>query len=73
MTCRACRYEFCWECLADWRTARSGHVGHRPDCFFRKRAAPPPTAMVGSTIVEAQRNRERAAQIRARIDGLLEP
>ncbi|KAH7265966.1 hypothetical protein B0J15DRAFT_523487 [Fusarium solani] len=73
MTCRACRYEFCWECLADWRTARSSHVGHRPDCFFRKRAAPPPTAMVGSTIVEAQRNRERAAQIRARIDGLLEP
>lgn len=70
MTCRACRYEFCWECLADWGIASSGHAGHRPDCFFRKRMAPPPTAMVGSTIVEAERNRDRAAQMRARIDGL---
>lgn len=77
MTCRACRYEFCWECLADWRTARSGPGGHRSDCFFRKRAVPPPTAMLGSTIVEAERSREihreRVAQMRARIDGLLEP
>lgn len=72
MTCRGCRFEFCWECLADWRIAGSGRRGHRPDCFFRMRAAPPPTVMLGSTIVEAQRNRERAAQFRAQFDGLLE-
>ncbi|KAK4187210.1 hypothetical protein QBC35DRAFT_499327 [Podospora australis] len=54
MTCRACRREFCWECLADWEVIRShGRRGHNEGCYFRRDGALPPTTLIGNTIDQA--------------------
>ncbi|KAI1324733.1 hypothetical protein F5Y16DRAFT_380233 [Xylariaceae sp. FL0255] len=35
MTCRQCHYEFCWLCLADWKSIiRGGNDQHAPSCKY---------------------------------------
>jgi hypothetical protein len=57
MTCRECRFEFCWECLADWkRICRGGTYNrkeHREGCYFRGATARMPTHVMGDTIEAA--------------------
>ena len=66
MTCRSCSFEFCWECLADWkrvvrrrfRVAGSEEYdrdGHNPGCYFRSADAPEPTMLYGDDLEEALR------------------
>jgi hypothetical protein len=58
MTCSRCRFEFCWECLADWREIfvpgeGGGFLkadGHREGCFFRAEEAPLPTQIMGQDL-----------------------
>lgn len=58
MTCSRCRFEFCWECLADWRGIfvpgeGAGFLradGHREGCFFRGEEAPLPTQIMGQDL-----------------------
>lgn len=67
MTCSRCQYEFCWECLADWRgifvPGEDGGFlrasGHREGCFFRDQAAPLPTQVNGADLAAALRRLER--------------
>jgi hypothetical protein len=60
MTCRECNFEFCWECLADWKDIYKGAgrydwAGHNVGCYFRARSVPQPTTIMGNTIHEAVR------------------
>ncbi|KAK8028617.1 hypothetical protein PG991_005673 [Apiospora marii] len=64
MTCSRCQFEFCWECLADWREiqvvvpAEGGQgnevefrpEGHREGCYFRGEGALLPTQVMGNTL-----------------------
>ncbi|ETS73616.1 hypothetical protein PFICI_14562 [Pestalotiopsis fici W106-1] len=67
MTCSRCHYEFCWECLADWRGIfvpgeEGGFLradGHREGCFFRDQSAPLPTQVVGADLAAALRRLEQ--------------
>ena len=35
MTCRMCRHEFCWRCLADYRSIlTNSNAMHRPTCMY---------------------------------------
>jgi hypothetical protein len=37
MTCRHCKHEFCWECLADWKqTLKGGNHYHQRLCKYYK-------------------------------------
>ncbi|KAK0724287.1 hypothetical protein B0H67DRAFT_567578 [Lasiosphaeris hirsuta] len=61
MTCTRCRYEFCWECLADWRLIAPGNstynVGaHKAECPFRTNGLAP-TQISGTNLQEALRRR----------------
>lgn len=63
MTCQVCRFEFCWECLADWSQISKVHPAtnerryyrdaHNPGCFFRETRAPQATMIGGNTVAEA--------------------
>jgi hypothetical protein len=57
MTCRECRAEFCWECLADWKEIHRGgryeRSKHKEGCFFRDEDAPRPTQITGDTVGDA--------------------
>lgn len=63
MTCQVCRYEFCWECLADWATIanfepvtnrrRYRRDAHNPGCYFRSERAPEATMLLGNTVEDA--------------------
>ncbi|KAM7198876.1 hypothetical protein V8F20_005943 [Naviculisporaceae sp. PSN 640] len=66
MTCSSCRFEFCWECMADWKliqgldpeTGRmSGYnrLAHAPDCYFRSETAAHPIQLGGDTLEDALR------------------
>jgi hypothetical protein len=35
MTCRECRHEFCWECLASWSKVKVSKSMHNDGCYFR--------------------------------------
>ncbi|KAK7956663.1 uncharacterized protein PG986_005885 [Apiospora aurea] len=75
MTCSRCRFEFCWECLADWSgilvrvPAEDGQgnemqfrpEGHREDCYFRGEGALLPTQIMGNTLERGLRQLQRAA------------
>ncbi|KAK8090629.1 hypothetical protein PG994_000134 [Apiospora phragmitis] len=64
MTCSRCRFEFCWECLADWSgilitvPSEGGQgtelqfrpEGHREGCYFRGENALWPTQIMGNTL-----------------------
>jgi len=56
MTCRSCRHEFCWECLASWSDITRGGQYHRDahgqGCFFRTQALQP-TEMFGNNAQQA--------------------
>ncbi|KAL5614833.1 hypothetical protein BROUX41_004918 [Berkeleyomyces rouxiae] len=52
MTCSACRYEFCWDCLCDWSAAGWDLQRHTVQCRFRQ-AGINPTEAVGGLDVEA--------------------
>ncbi|KAK7998213.1 capsule polysaccharide synthase Cps1 [Apiospora arundinis] len=65
MTCSRCRFEFCWECLADWsgilvtvqvedgrNELRFQPEGHREGCYFRGEDALLPTQVMGNTLEE---------------------
>ena len=66
MTCQACKFEFCWECLADWKkilknraitgARRYDRKGHNVGCYFRDDGVPEPTMVVGNDIEEATRH-----------------
>lgn len=63
MRCQVCRFEFCWECLADWsrivrvhpvtRVRRYSRAGHNPGCFFKRERAPEARMLMGNTVAEA--------------------
>ncbi|KAK0708271.1 hypothetical protein B0H67DRAFT_648357 [Lasiosphaeris hirsuta] len=63
MRCQVCRFEFCWECLADWtrivrvhpvtRVRRYSRAGHNPGCFFKAERAPEARMLMGNTVAEA--------------------
>mmetsp|Transcript_37312 Transcript_37312/g.97039 ORF Transcript_37312/g.97039 Transcript_37312/m.97039 type:complete len:164 (+) Transcript_37312:516-1007(+) len=38
MTCPQCRYEWCWECVTDWRVGRHGFYGNCRDPGNRRGA-----------------------------------
>jgi hypothetical protein len=60
MTCQVCRFEFCWECLADWtiianvdpvtNRRRYRRDAHNPGCYFRGENAPEATMVMGNTV-----------------------
>ena len=62
MTCSKCRFEFCWECLADWRNIqfkvgrgpgaemRHRSSAHREGCYFRRAGSKLPTQVMGRTL-----------------------
>ena len=60
MTCQVCRFEFCWECLADWTAIATvnpnTHVrsyrraAHNPGCYFRRENAPDARMVMGDTV-----------------------
>lgn len=62
MTCSKCRFEFCWECLADWRNIqfkvgrgpgaelRHRSSAHREGCYFRRAGSKLPTQVLGRTL-----------------------
>lgn len=66
MTCTRCHFEFCWECLADWRSIfvadeDGGFLradGHREGCFFRGEGAPLPTQIMGQDLETGLRRLE---------------
>ncbi|KAK0617299.1 hypothetical protein B0T14DRAFT_568818 [Immersiella caudata] len=63
MTCQVCRFEFCWECLADWAAIanvdpittrrRYRRDAHNQGCYFREANAPEATMVAGNTVVDA--------------------
>ena len=62
MTCTTCAFEFCWECLADWRKISRGLVlgrrmynrrGHNEGCYFRGSDAVEPTMLMGNRLEDA--------------------
>jgi hypothetical protein len=63
MTCQVCRFEFCWECLADWAAIanfdpvtnrrRYRRDAHNQGCYFRETNAPEATMVAGNTVVDA--------------------
>jgi hypothetical protein len=69
MTCSRCRFEFCWECLTDWRRIfvpgdEGGFLrasGHREGCFFRGEGAPLPTQVMGQDLATGLRRLEGGA------------
>ncbi|ORY59720.1 uncharacterized protein BCR38DRAFT_412715 [Pseudomassariella vexata] len=67
MTCSQCRFEFCWECLADWTAifnAATGEIrsdAHREGCYFRGAGAVLPTQVMGSTLARGLRRLEQQA------------
>ena len=63
MTCRSCRYEFCWECGADWfEILRIGRDAHRPECAFRRGDAPHPGRVMGNNLEDAWEQHRRFTQ-----------
>lgn len=70
MTCSRCQFEFCWECLADWRGIfvpgeEGGFLradGHREGCFFRDQSAPLPTQLVGTDLAAGLRRLEQQGE-----------
>lgn len=64
MTCSRCRYEFCWECLADWRgivDQQRGVLlreGHARDCYFAREGARLPTQVMGAELAVGLRRAE---------------
>ncbi|KAK8868845.1 hypothetical protein PGQ11_007423 [Apiospora arundinis] len=75
MTCSRCRFEFCWECLADWsgilvtvqvedgrNELRFQPEGHREGCYFRGEDALLPTQVMGNTLEGGLRQLEEAGQ-----------
>jgi hypothetical protein len=58
MTCTKCRFQFCWECLADWSKIQNRREGHNAGCFFRGEGAPSAIAVAGNTLEEARRSLE---------------
>lgn len=62
MTCSKCRFEFCWECLADWKNIqfkvgrgpgaemRHRSSAHREGCYFRRAGSKLPTQVLGRTL-----------------------
>jgi hypothetical protein len=56
MTCRSCRFEFCWECLGDWGKIKVDRNAHKENCFFRDPSAPSAMAVLGNTVEEARRS-----------------
>ncbi|KAM0818211.1 putative RING-type domain-containing protein [Seiridium cardinale] len=69
MTCSRCHFEFCWECMADWRgifvPGEDGGFlradGHREGCFFRGEEAPLPTQLMGQDLETGLRRLEQRA------------
>ncbi|KAH8681778.1 hypothetical protein BX600DRAFT_447295 [Xylariales sp. PMI_506] len=68
MTCSRCRFEFCWECLADWKgilEPGDGNIGnlraegHYEGCFFRRPGAPLPTTVTGCDLETGLRRLEQ--------------
>ncbi|KAF4978864.1 hypothetical protein FZEAL_4824 [Fusarium zealandicum] len=63
MTCSSCHFEFCWECLADWRRI-APHPGvhndnaHRNGCGFRTNELTP-TQISGTSLQGAMRQLRR--------------
>jgi hypothetical protein len=57
-----CRFEFCWECLADWNAITKGGKlndnAHGLDCPFRTNGIPP-TQISGENLEEAIRREIR--------------
>ncbi|KAK3354056.1 hypothetical protein B0T25DRAFT_591326 [Lasiosphaeria hispida] len=57
MTCSRCRYEFCWECLADWKLIAPENTtykveAHKRECPFRTNGVAP-TQISGPNLQEA--------------------
>lgn len=61
MTCDICRFEFCWECLADWsliwsinQRGRGSYspTAHNEGCYFRNPNVPPPSAVNDGDVAE---------------------
>jgi len=63
MTCRRCGWEFCWECLANWkeivsvnpttRARKYRRDKHAVGCYFRSASAPEATMLAGHTVQQA--------------------
>lgn len=49
MTCRFCNHEFCWECLADWKSVQKSSQAHSVECYFRNSAVHP-TGIAGNNL-----------------------
>ncbi|KAE9579764.1 hypothetical protein CGMCC3_g4082 [Colletotrichum fructicola] len=65
MTCKSCKMEFCWVCLADWKNIRrfvDGRMtynvsGHNSECYFRRTHVQPHLA-IGNDVGDAIRDAE---------------
>ncbi|OCL13123.1 hypothetical protein AOQ84DRAFT_126384 [Glonium stellatum] len=56
MTCRSCKHEFCWECLADWDSVQNNPQRHNDGCYFRSSTVYP-TAISGENLQAALQRR----------------